>query len=796
MMKKIMGYLLAIIVFILIIPGVTALAQPDLNVKVSAGIDGKAKYEKGAPISITVENTGTHFSGDLVIDVMESYNQGMGRAFPLEIGTGETKTISFIVNNLDGMSGMYGNQNFKSIYFYEGGWKKGKEIKHSGAQAPTATMYHEERMIVTFTNNIDRLVSLKSVDIGPVSNVLVIDSEEIDVMSFPDDARGWAMIEYIVLDEYAFADLQSEKQLALLEWVKNGGIIIIGSSDNLENEVGVFAPYLPLKLTEQIEIIPTVLNEWANTKGFEETIRAYSSELNEGAFTLLREENHLLVAEKKLGSGLVIQTAFSLGDDPIAKSPGMTAVWNKLFSAGENVINSPFKNMYDPVNQLSYTVGQTNELFPSFKVSAPLIFGIITLYIIIIIPILYFILKRKDKREYAWWIIPAIALLTSVAIFGYGAKDRIGRAQIQHTAILNVEPDGNVKGYFAESILSNKSGDYTFKAPHGTTLAASPQNTMFNTNGNMIHKKALLENDAAGTALHFRSVGYWNVASVYGETNLKDVGGIVNDLMVEKGLLTGSITNEFPFELKDVAIWSGSDFIPLDNIGAGDTVEIKETLKTALLSPRLPYQGMYTSAVNDDLMKIRKNNALSFFSDNMSASNKPVLIGYTDTQVVPVTLENVNTSLSSLTLIVQPIKSDFILQGKINADESMLEMYMAVSEPGYGNYIIDNPIQETYTEGIEYTQSWRLPEELVTAEIDWETMKLYNLDHQLYSSQILNIRTGEFELVESDELTLTENMSDYIAEDGIVTIHINFNNGKYSTGKVLPKLELIGEVSK
>ncbi|MBO1914960.1 hypothetical protein J4G37_60310, partial [Microvirga sp. 3-52] len=86
--------------------------------------------------------------------------------------------------------------------------------------------------------------------------MLVINSEKIDVMNFPDDARGWDMVDYVVMDEYAFADLQSEKQLALLEWVKNGGIIIIGSSDNLENEVGVFAPYLPLKLTEQIDVVP------------------------------------------------------------------------------------------------------------------------------------------------------------------------------------------------------------------------------------------------------------------------------------------------------------------------------------------------------------------------------------------------------------------------------------------------------------------------------------------------------------------------------------------------------------
>ena len=121
---------------------------------------------------------------------------------------------------------------------------------------------------------------------------------------------------------------------------------------------------------------------------------------------------------------------------------------------------------------------------------------------------------------------------------------------------------------------------------------------------------------------------------------------------------------------------------------------------------------------------------------------------------------------------------------------------MSVSEPGYGDYIIENPAQETFTEGMEYKQSWRLPEELIIKEIDWESMKLSNLNHQLYSSRILNIRTGEYELIESDEMIITENMADYITDDGDLSIQINFNNGMYSTGEVLPKLELVGEVSK
>ena len=171
-----------------------------------------------------------------------------------------------------------------------------------------------------------------------------------------------------------------------------------------------------------------------------------------------------------------------------------------------------------------YSVGETNELFPSFKVSAPLLFGIIILYIILIIPVLYIVLKRKDKREYTWWLIPIIALLTSLAIFGYGAKDRIGRAQIQHTAILNVEPDGGMTGYFAESILSNKSGDFSFKAPLGTTLFAGQKRDLFGSNSNAMHKQAIVEKDVTSTTIHLRDVGYWNVATVYGESRVDDVG--------------------------------------------------------------------------------------------------------------------------------------------------------------------------------------------------------------------------------------------------------------------------------
>ena len=53
----------------------------------------------------------------------------------------------------------------------------------------------------------------------------------------------------------------------------------------------------------------------------------------------------------------VVQTAFSVGDDPIAKMAGMPALWGKLFDTTGHS-NQSGSNHYDsPINAIVYTVG-------------------------------------------------------------------------------------------------------------------------------------------------------------------------------------------------------------------------------------------------------------------------------------------------------------------------------------------------------------------------------------------------------------------------------------------------------
>lgn len=801
--KKISALLFVLLAIIMVLPGLNAFAAPTLKVSVTTGFDGKSKYEKGAPAQITIENSGTAFSGDLVLDIQSSYNLGTGRAIPLDIESGETKTISLILPKSEDRYGHgFGSTIVKTIFLYEGGWEKGKELTHEGAQQfSPATYSYDSTFVFMFTNNIDRLSALKKAKGSQFSNTQYIDGSKFNASILPDEVKGWEMIDMMVVDEFPLADIHQTKQEALLEWVRSGGKLFIGSSDNVHTEVGIFSEFLPLKLSDRNETDPSILNNWANTEGFVSPIPSFKAALTEGATPILSTADNIYIASTQVGKGFIYQTAFSFGDDPISKMDGMPALWEALIDMGGFAFQPNYNHMNQSIDLMSNMVGYTNEIFPSFKVSAPLLFGIILVYIILIIPVLYFVLKRKDKREYTWWIIPLVALVTSVAIFGYGAKDRIGRAQIQHTAVVNVQPDGKLKGYFAEAILSNKSGDYTFTSESETTFTASYQQDMFGNNAQLLHNRSIVEKDVSSTSIHLRNLGYWNVASAYGETTFDEVGQLLVNLSVANKTLTGTIQNDYPFGLTDVAIWSGSKLMPIGDLGPGETIQIEEKLKLSFL---LPASSMWNNnnyrnpqqSTKDDLMEMRKEGALQFVSASMNELNKPVLVAYTDTQIIPVSVEKVKTTLSALTLISQPFEADMTLEGELTLEPGMMDMSIVSEEGNREPDIYDIQKSLGYFSEPLYIQRWKIGEKFLDSNINWTSLNVTKTQKTLYDLNVLNNKTGLFELQTPGNVNITENISNYISLQGEIVFQIVFHNSRDGNEANIPELRLTGEVTK
>ncbi|WP_277587239.1 hypothetical protein [Psychrobacillus antarcticus] len=796
--KKLMMVISALMIYFIFSPSIEALAAPELNVKVTTGFNGKAKYGEGLPISLTVENKGDAFSGDIVLDIAESYNLGNAQSIPFEIGAGETKTIQIAASGL-AEDYMYQGNNVQMIHFFEGGWEKGKSIAFKGNKTfrtsfqDPATIYY-----LTLTESADRLKVLNQLKQPNQVNDEIIHVAQQSNFVLPDEAVAWQMADYIIIDEFVIADLTEKQQQALINYVSSGGIIVVGASDNVTAELGNLSSYLPLNLhTTSQNLTPQQVSALTAKNLLSNDLKIHDATLSSESSPLIQLDGTLLAGKKQVGSGTIIQTTFSLGDAPLAADPVYSDLMSTILQAVQ-VNNTQSMNGNNMKDELVYNLGETNSLFSSFKVSTPLMIGIVVFYMIIIVPLLYIILKRKDKREYAWGIIPLTAIIASLAIFGYGAKDRLARPQVQQSSFLQVNEDSSLSGHYAESILSNKGGDFSVEAPITTTMVAKRGTNSFTGQTANVHEHAIMEKHATNSELTFRDVGYWSVSSLFGETQIQDVGNFDVDLRVDSSKILGTVQNNFPFGLKDVAIWSGSKLHKLGDLAAGEKLEVEKELGTVMLMPiSNPYASTnYGPIANNqiDLMTQRKQALYSSSIIFNNTNTTPVITGFAEDNILPIEMKDKKVELSALHLVIQPFTATTIFSGEFTLPANTFSV--VVNTEQFGKYM--EPVQgnslEWYLDDGEYNVYWKIPETLPLDKVNWTQLQIANTDRNSHTIEIWNLKTESFEEITESRFTLTENIDTYIDEAGVIQYKLIKKSAQGDPYTRLPEVRMKGEV--
>ncbi|MEI4771821.1 hypothetical protein WAX74_19565 [Psychrobacillus sp. FJAT-51614] len=788
----------ALFIYLSLFPTINALAAPNLQVKATAGFNGKAKYGEGLPITITVENKGDSFSGDIVLDILESYNLGNAQAIPFEIGAGETKTIQVAASGLT-EDYMYQGSNAQLIHFFEGGWEKGKSIDFKGTKNlrvsfndPASNFYF------TLTNSADRLKVLSQIKQQAQLSGEVVHIGQLSNFTLPSEAAAWEMADYIVIDEFVLADLEEQQQQSILDYVSAGGNVIVGASDNTTAELGMLGSYLPLNLqASTVSISAEKVSPLTANNKLSNDLKVYKASLNEGAVELLNLDGTPIAAKKTVGSGSIIQTTFSLGDEPLSKDPAYSDLMTTVLQSVKVQKNSSMYG-YNSKDQLVYELGSTNSLFSSFKVSTPLMIGIVVVYMILVGPLLYILLKRKDKREYAWGIIPLTAIIASAAIFGYGARDRIARPQVQQSSFLYVNEDNSLNGYYAESLLSNKSGEFTFTAPSSTTMIAQRTMNSFTGRSSKVHEEVILEKHATNNQLTFRDVGYWSVSTFFGNTQLQDVGNFGVDLSVESSKLIGTIQNNFPFALKEVSVWSGSKLIKLGDLQPGEKIDVNKELGNVMLTPTSnPYInrnfGM-PGMNNSDLSEQRKQSLFSTSQMFSQLGTNPAITAFSEDNLLPVELKNKKVEMSALHLIIQPFKAETIFAGEFVLPANTFTVNVNTEQ--YGKYMepVANSNLEWHLQDGEYNVYWKVPDTLPTDKVLWTQLQIANTDRNSQTIEIWNNETQAYEPVDESRYTVNESIQNYINNNGEVHYKLHKKAIQGDTYSRLPEVRLKGEV--
>ena len=793
MLKRIIPIVFLFSFFISFLHIDSASAAPKLDVSAEVGISNKVKFYTPLPLKLTVTNSGSAFSGDLVIDAAESYSVGSGLVYPLDIAEGETKTIQLYLNGLSDDYMYNGSQQPNLFYFYEGGIEKGKAVKYTGTKAVRPQFQDlEASFVYTLTENSDRLSALQRLRQFSTYNVEVFHVNQLKNFEMPAEAKGLAMANVIAVDEVSLVDYTEKQQKAIYSWVESGGTLLIGASDQVEASSGIFKDYLPLILSnEKVGISKESLAKLSNGGIFPEDIEVFEAQEKEESKSLLREGDTILASSMELGSGRIIQTTFSLGDQPLAGMDGYAKLIGKILNLQNPNQNNSFGMFYGGINNyLPSEVGSVNELFPSFEISTTFLIITIVVYILFIGPLLYFVLKRMDKREHAWWMIPVLSIGLSLAMFLFGAKDRLLQSQIQQSAFYKVEGE-NLVGHYIESILTNSGGDFTFTTDANTTAVASRGSNYYsNSSDGVLHEKSYVQEHANGSTINLKNLSYWSVQSIVGQTKIEKAGNMDIQLTLKDGKIEGTITNHFPFKLNEVAIWSGSKEIMLGDIEAnGKLIVSQEVKNSVLLSPSVSNYNYTQPQTKKDLMPVRLEKLKYGAAGLVEGERLPTVVAWTEQTLVGIELDG-SAEVSPVAYIAQNFEPVIELTGEFTLDkESLEEILEPTNGSGYME-LMNEATNEWYIDKGDYDFMVWAPDELL-ANTSWTEISIANKAANRTSLAIWNWSSSKYEEIQENSVSYTTKIDQYISPEGQLKILVRLTDDMGSPVK-MPDVKIKG----
>lgn len=128
-------------------------------------------------------------------------------------------------------------------------------------------------------------------------------------------------------------------------------------------------------------------------------------------------------------------------------------------------------------------------------------------YLIVLVPVQYAVLKRLGKREWAWGVTPALALVFAGAAYGIGQN---GRSKIQSHQVGSIVELGNGVGRGA--VLTNV-GLYSPGLADATVSVEAPQVHVWKSGGGL-NAPAEFREDERHVSLRGLRLAQWSVATV------------------------------------------------------------------------------------------------------------------------------------------------------------------------------------------------------------------------------------------------------------------------------------------
>lgn len=737
----------------------TVHADASMSVQYQFGVDNKVAPNETVPVYVDITNNGADFSGDFVYDNIEIYNGGNGVVIPFEVKSGETVSLKFFIH---GMSDNYIDNSVlrNRTFIYEGSVENGKEVNIDFPNLKAPHMLgHEAQRLLVISDNSKAVDTIKSYKNSVISNVEIAQTTTTDTSRLSTNTKDLEMYKVIYVDPTGAKLLNSDYVDTIIEWVRQGGKLFLAGDVGLETIPQVLA-------FENGK--PTVLNSSSKP---------------------IKLQDGTIIAQMDYSSGEIIHSSAGFEQETFAGA-----------SQVENILENTFKQTYD--NKYSVNPAykaadwaDKNGYFDTFYYNTNLIVLFIIIYIILVGPLLYLYLKRKDKREKMWLYIPILAVIASALLFVFGASDRIMKPKTQTMELVTLNGAGDAKVESSYAFVSNKRGEYTLTAPLNTNITAHFEG--LNTSSEKIHQKAVLKASENEQKLKFRKVPFWSVQGAVAHEFQTGVGQLSNELQVQNGKLTGTITNDLQTDIENIMFISGKNIVELGSLDAAETLTVDEEIAFNTIANPV-YQDIYgdeaafSALSNKEKMHMEKIYRLINSAIDTKSHNGPILIAVTNKNFTNIKLTEEHTS-KALTVLTQKPNVQLVFDGSFSLrSEEFNAEFKTLNPNQYADlYPEVDALYGSLHEG-EHILQYSLPKGFVPESTTWSSLEVKHNPNELVV-EIYNYDTKDYEEITASTWKNDESVTRFMNEQNVIQFKISTFTEYYGAMIKMPTFILKGE---
>ncbi len=571
------GIRLILLASIVVLTSLTPVSaqSPGVKMTVTPYLSGHVKYGEWLPLRVSLSNTGNDIDAEVRAEIAGSSGTAV-YAVPVPLPAGARKEV--VLYTLP--------SNFTKEIIVR--LVDPQQQVLAEAKTTISTHPQNEYLIGALVADGDALAVLNGLALPERAETRLV---RLSLDDLPERIEALRSLDCLILAGVDTSGLTSAQGEALRGWVEQGGRLFIGGGAGARRVLAGLPDSLrPVSLGETVEL--TTLKGLAGFAGREVLVPGpflATLPADYRGRAIIRQDNTALLVQQNSGDGWVAYLALDPTVTPFDAWAGVLPFWQKLLE-GDAILppNAPMdiprRNL--EAEQMWYALTNLPSLdLPSIRWLALLL----ALYIVLVGPANYLLLRRLRRLDWGWITVPVLTLVFSAGSYGLGLSQRGSEIVINEISIIPLSTGDRLlemRSYVG--LFSPGKADYTMRVEGDvliSPLVPFYQPWLSLTGPEQYTGPVAPINVLQGNPAFVRHLGVsqWAMRGFQVESWIPAEAALFEaDLSIEDGRLQGKVRNGLRCPVQAMLLLSGRNFVHLEGLGVGEERVISATLQSSL----------------------------------------------------------------------------------------------------------------------------------------------------------------------------------------------------------------------